>query len=684
MAIDDDILLELQNQTAILKAFAGARASAGSSSGGTGIPLEDASNAAKDLASSLYSGAKTIGTTLLGMNEKFANLNTALTALPFGLGVLGGIIANTVDQYREFLAIGQTFNGSMVDMATMAAATSQSMEDMHKMAKAAGPALGALGMQRVAQLSDAVRQGTRDFASFGLTVNQTNEYLGDMLETQRMLGVLGRLNEQKASQAFNELQMETMALSKITGKAREEILKQTMALQRQNVALTGYLGSLPEEMREQVQKSVQGAVTMFASLPGQAGEVMSNALIDGLSTGSVWMSETFSQIGMLAPGVAQALEETRRIAQTGGDTTQAAIGSMEALRNISEGQMRNLAMWAASGDQAAKQTLELAQAVKGLTFEEFEREKERATLYGGAETEFLNFNQNMKTIFAEIRLAFLQLLGPSLKALSGEGGKGLISKLADTIRDFVKGAEFEKMGLRIRFFVEDVIDMLPTVGETVGYISDAGAAFLEWLGILNEHGDFDIEGLSRTFKQLQSVLYKVVAGILDIASWVTDIDDATIEGIRKKAEAIDLEIDASARRSAAIAKAKVGDNFVGPQLPGYDPKLAGSVTAINTLLASTKLGLGEWDPANPGQLITAPSRAQNQAEAEQMISDLRETIMADKKVSETEAAYLAMMEENNRLTKDMIAKIAEQANVSKAQLEEQIKQAKLTSSPGTD
>ena len=140
----------------------------------------------------------------------------------------------------------------------------------------------------------------------------------------------------------------------------------------------------------------------------------------------------------------------------------------------------------------------------------------------------------MKTIFSEIRLAFLQLLGPALKSLSGDGGKGLISNLADQIREFVKGDDFKKMGLRIKFFVEDMIQALPTIGEVVDYIGEIGEAVLKWLGVLNEHGNFDVEGMSRTFKQLQSILYKVGAGLLEFADWFIDIDDSVIEGIQRK------------------------------------------------------------------------------------------------------------------------------------------------------
>lgn len=675
MSVEDDILAELQNQTDTLRRMAGGGRPGGG--GGGGLPLDSVEDAASNLAGSLYGAGKSVVSTLVNLEENFKDLNSVLVALPFGLGILGGIVSNTVDRYKEFLSIGQTFNGSMLDMAIVANKTSQSMEEMYNLSKAAGGALGVLGLEAVADLSDAVRLGAREFGSFGLTIDETNAYLGEMLETQRMAGSLERMDRHMASRAFNELQIQTMALSSATGKSRDEILKQTLALQKQTPTLTGYISSLPKEVRETVRQSVQTASNVFSALPGDVGDLLSSTLIQGLSTGSVFMSDAFSGVAMHAGGVATALDYVKQVAEAGGDTEQAAIGVVTELQKLSQEQLSGITIMASTGDEAAQSLLKLYQSAQGVQLEELEAAKERANMYGNSEKELLNFNQNLRMVFAEIRGAFLKLISPSLKALGGTGEDGLFTSLANRIRDFVSSKQFELMGEDLLGFASNLVSKLPEIETVIEFLSTQIKTLGQRIGIINAVGDLDMEGIKVNFKEFQAILLRVGASLMEFADWLpgVEIEDKVYQNMRKRAEALENETAALLIKREEMKKLGIKPDDASGEL----------AATLSTFLKYNKESVAT--PADVNARMTAAEIKKadsNKDLANTLFNDVISQIVADNKITSEESGVLAKLDEANKLTKEVLDNISKQTNITVDKLQEQIRVAKAPSSVGTD
>ncbi|NJO61623.1 MAG: hypothetical protein HC836_26255 [Richelia sp. RM2_1_2] len=422
MALED----ELRDTNELLRQFvstAGGQVRRGSSSAarsaGPGFVFQSTAAAASTLSKALGIGATTasaLGSSLLGFNKNIRSAGDLLKTVFAGtvLGGLAAVVSDTIDVYKEFIGIGQSFNGQMINMAATAADTSQSMEQMIKGFKAAGAAGAVLGIEQFSRLSSAVRASSRQFGSFGLTIEETNEYLGDQIETMRALGVLDNITHHETITNFQELQNQTLALSSVTGKSREEILKQTMAMQKNNAILSGVLAGVPDQIRGSIQKSLQNATNVFAALPGQTGEMLNTALTSSLALGSSFMNEQFGALATMAPQLGLAIDDIAKAAKNGGDTAEAAISAVDAMQDISGEQLSYLSALAAGGDQAATELLQMYSSVKSINTDALRERIKQKQRFGGIEQEFLNFQQNFSILSGEFRGMILKFFNHCL------------------------------------------------------------------------------------------------------------------------------------------------------------------------------------------------------------------------------------------------------------------------------
>lgn len=558
MAVDQELLDELQQQTTILRGMAGFRANNSTGSGG-GVNFDEVRKASDNLAKSLYSSTKSASSSIMNFGESMKDAGSAVKwfAGLFGVAGLGGLIANSMDQYREFIKVGQTFSGSMSNMGRIAALTHQSLEDMYKGFRAGGQAAATLGVEQFSQLSSVVRDNIRNFGSFGLSINEVNNFMGDQIETLRLSGLLDSINRNRLAKDFAELQIQTTGLSAVTGRAREDILKQTMAFQQQNLAFRGYMAGVPDSIKGAVHDSLQNSINIFSSLPGELGKVLSSGLSEGLTFGSVYMSETFKDVALMAPNVANALDEVRAIAERGGDTTEASLATIEAFRDIGPDVISMLNMQAHSGNQAAAQVLEFATTLQGINMADYKEQARRAANFKPMEQAYLNFGQNMSVIFGEIKLLLFNAFKPAIEALAGPGGKGgILSDFADLIKG-ISGPEgplysFGKMlGDAITKWRETWPDQEVVKANIQAFLKsviDSTTVVLKWTGILNEAGDLDFASLLGNVK---SVIAALMEGLVGFLSFL---------------DGIGVDISAESRQAISTAADKVSGKYTDEEI----------------------------------------------------------------------------------------------------------------------
>lgn len=446
-----------------------------SSSGVVGAGAGSKSASAKDLSESLFGGKRGLqaginqtSKSFMGLSKNVDSFGTML--MSFGaaggiLGALGGMIDSTTDHYREFLNVGQTFSGSMTNMHVIATESNQSLEQFSKQVKENATVAATLGVQRFGELGAEVRSSAMQFGSFGLTVEQTNEVLGNQLKTQRVLGILDKIDRATAAKNYADLQNQTLGLASVTGKARDSILKMTQDLQQNNAELFGYLGSLPENTRSQVQKSVETAINVFASLPGEVGETLSRGLTEGLAMGSAYLSSTMGELSTMAPQVTKSLERVRQLTEAGAsadEIRQASIDTVASLQDLSGAQKRNFAVFAQSGNAAAKQLLMMASNVEGLRLEEMRRAADQEAMFGDGEKTFMNFGQALASVGAQVKGLFMNLIAPTLESFMGKGS--VMTTISDALKDLgKKGGPIDTLGVKLKeWFTEG--DMLGTIG----------------------------------------------------------------------------------------------------------------------------------------------------------------------------------------------------------------------------
>ena len=136
----------------------------------------------------------------------------ALISLATGaIGYLLGAITAMGDTFFDLYDTGINFAsglkegasgiGSMLEVATDARLSLGDFAEY--LAKNTSVAL-SIGTKNMAQLSVGVRDAIYDMGSFGMSISETNEYLGDYLESSRLTGTLESLSQAQRTRAGAE------------------------------------------------------------------------------------------------------------------------------------------------------------------------------------------------------------------------------------------------------------------------------------------------------------------------------------------------------------------------------------------------------------------------------------------------------------------------------------------------
>ena len=188
-----------------------------------------------------------------------------------GLGGLLGFVAQgfaeTVEIYRKSVAMGETFNGSIAQMSKAAHDAGLTIEQMASMMHNNSAVLSAFGPEQLAKMTGATRELMHQFAMFGMSVEEVDTWFGQYLESQRVLGLSERLGADEAAKSFAKLVETTTALARITGRQRDEILRDMM---KESKAADLFLASVQvsKELGEEAARTMTQTAGAVAELPG--------------------------------------------------------------------------------------------------------------------------------------------------------------------------------------------------------------------------------------------------------------------------------------------------------------------------------------------------------------------------------------------------------------------------------
>lgn len=277
-----------------------------------------------------------------------------------------------VRTYKDVAESGQTFNGSVFGMARAAAESGLPLKEFAATLKKNSKVMAVYGQKPVMELAKSVRQNSERFGMYGYTIDGLNDVTMEYMATQRLFGNSSIINNQRTAVSAQKLAHQIGALAKTTGESREHILRITMDAMR-DVALTSrFIGNQHSQMTAFADAS-QTAVAIMASLPGEAGTILSKFVAQTVG----WGNSLFAQGAdmFINAGMGQMLgvvDQLQREILKGGDGVEGATWeAIDAFKRNVVMQEESLRVLAMSGNKEAETILGMYAEIQHLTKEKY-------------------------------------------------------------------------------------------------------------------------------------------------------------------------------------------------------------------------------------------------------------------------------------------------------------------------
>ncbi len=449
-------------------------------------------NADKQLTNDLkktYGERESIEKKIASTGKKLLSGMDGVKDILLGMGTFGAVTAGlieagnkTAESYRKVQQVGQSFGGSMINLAKAAADAGMPLGEFADAIRQNGAVVAKIGSDSFGSINKQVRLMTLAQGHYGMSLDELTKFTGDYLETQRLAGTLEGKTDKQRAKSIKELAASVSTISGITGKAQDQIMETAQNALRDS-SVSAFMRQNSISGMNQYNDALQKAVTVLAGQTGEAGEMLSKALAD---TASAFGQGQLTDIGksLIDAGVGGAVGVLNGAAsqiRAGGDPNKAAMEMSNRLYDIVNNpqQLQSLRIQALAGNAAAKQILSMAQGMKKYTKAEWDAQQKQKENIGTVTAFFESF----KTIWDALSASFVKGF---LKPFSDS--KGGTQKLLDTFMRLAPS--LEKFGGYIGNFIAKLanIDESKIESTFTGLIDGVGKAVALFKGLLDIGG----------------------------------------------------------------------------------------------------------------------------------------------------------------------------------------------------
>jgi hypothetical protein len=208
---------------------------------GTFKSIITATDPLKGIPDSIERGTSHISDKLIDTGGKLSGFGKALsTTGAIAVATLGAAFAHTArvfleagDSYRTMIESGVLFGGSITDFATTVRGAGISFQTSTQIVSKYGATLQMAGEKN---FFETVSRMEDKFAGLGMTMDQGTEAMADLMDQQRLTGMLAGRSERERIQTNTELMNIMQQQSILTGKS----VKEQMAASRQMAERKSY------------------------------------------------------------------------------------------------------------------------------------------------------------------------------------------------------------------------------------------------------------------------------------------------------------------------------------------------------------------------------------------------------------------------------------------------------------
>ena len=582
----------------------------------------------------------------------------ALKAVPFGflLGTLGGYIADSIDRFREFNLIGQTFNNDIFGMAKMAGDAGLSVEQFGEVIRKYARTTVAIGAETIAGTQKQIRSLTRDLSHFGFSIESLADFTASYLDQMVVTGQYERLTAAQLRQQTLEYIGNLAHLSRMTGKSAEQLSEEQREMaEHLDAFAVGLSLSGQEQMRY-----YQGLDTLRQNLAKYPKELQ-DSFIQLAADNTFWGNYMQNELGqMLAriPSLRENMESVLSAFESGDAQTisLAMDGFNDAIQNLPDDEINALvANLKNANDAGARELITLIQnqqrwndqrqkeieARADLLKDEFDTRaqaiaeaKRQITAEETANNQFLQLQSDLANIFGRFRSTLLTRLDPVFNMMGD-----MMESITRSMDLFLERLDLSNINFEQGFsgFLDSVYEALNKAlfgvfedGAQVGRAKDTIWNYLKgWFGdffeslsgqsTANAMGTFIAQVISSTFKALGGM---IVDNIGTVAGGLIG-GIAGIFGGKALMGALSKFI---VGRSSSVIGAAIGTVFgpigtliggtigtaVGMAIPYLIDKVAGFVSDLDPVgWVKGLLGLGGEQPPDAVTTTSPPNMTRN-------------------------------------------------------------------------
>lgn len=426
------------------------------------------------------------------------------------VGMMSKNIGQTIDRYRELNKVGQTFQGSLLDMQIAAAEARVPLEEFTKMVTQSSTVIAAIGVKSFTQLGVTLRQNLRQFGELGMTTSELNDFVGEYMKTQEAYGNLTKFSSESAGRAMKSLAIETQKVSELTGKNKDQLQKTAMEALRDN-SLRSKMFLMTADASERLQGSLNKATVYLAGLPGDAGDLMSKMLAQSVGRGSAMLTDSmqgFVNAGMF--GVTDLVDNLRKKIETGTVSDEDMDRFRDNFVKMGKQNMTSLKYLADFGnDPDAKKAIEMITSMANLDQKKLKELKEQQT----ATKFFLNLQSNIQMVSGFLRERFF-------KGLKGA---------SEVFESWMQTPAFEKLKTKVgeiaerfgKWLANDVFSdkNMQSLGDDVAKWADRFVAAGQWVWNFGKTVGDVASSLAPVFTTLGAVMSPVIDGL----KWFADM-----------------------------------------------------------------------------------------------------------------------------------------------------------------
>lgn len=157
-----------------------------------------------------------------------SKVSTQMSTGKLELGPFSGFVSimqNSETLYRNAVAMGQDFGGSILTMRNTMSQSGMTLDQFNKALTSGSQGLRMMGMNAFSGFAGAVNKSVKALGDLGMTGDQLSEAMSTYSDGLRTSGRLGMMNQQQMTTGFRDFALAATQLSHDVGISRQEAME---------------------------------------------------------------------------------------------------------------------------------------------------------------------------------------------------------------------------------------------------------------------------------------------------------------------------------------------------------------------------------------------------------------------------------------------------------------------------